>query len=697
MSQQAWLNHRVKQMAIVRGLLPPSEIPDSDSECNIDSNEKSEDGETKVSPVLSSRKCPRRRRRFGFKLLSRPCWPAACYTKKGLTYTAFALPIVAFLLIGALLQLDFSTLMPPLLLHALPWWTVYAVKVVVILVVLNRFKSNIIRLQTNEYTFLMVFSLGLVTTASLTLTGLFLLIPDVGAPHILVHFSFFAAVSCLWFSLYRTATMDPGFVDSSAATIVPVSNSCVSEAAVASAVVDVVDAEVRQILVHSDTTSGGGPPPSRRSVLLKRFCTTCLVRKPLRSKHCRACNRCVSRFDHHCPWVGNCVGQNNHHWFLYYLLFTSLSLILFMLESILYWRITPLCYNLIGLNTPFTWKWYLETALAVAWCHPWLVYCFVNAAFYTLWTVLLFGAHFHQMVWGGVTTNERINVDRYVEFSGGLVWAKDGYTRGLCCGPSGCLCGLPQCPYNRGVIGNLSDLCRISLGAHRPVESSIQEDSSGSLVSSMDKLARDSHADLRARRQKALNLAANNTSGTPRLGMVRHLYLVIDLSSAMLERDLHPTRIICTIRCLKKFVGNFFDQNPLSQLGIITTSGSKAKVVSALSGGLVRHMKALTELEKNPHCEGEPSIQNALLIAESRLKHIPSYSSREILLVMSSMTTCDPGDIHQTIQSLINNKIRCSVISLAVEVFVHKALATATGGKVYLSFFYHIYIYIVIG
>ncbi|KAM7541921.1 hypothetical protein Aperf_G00000017788 [Anoplocephala perfoliata] len=197
---------------------------------------------------------------------------------------------------------------------------------------------------------------------------------------------------------------------------------------------------------------------------------------------------------------------------------------------------------------------------------------------------------------------------------------------------------------------------------------SIKEDSSGSLVSSMDKLARESHADLRAKRQNAFNLA------------VRHLYLVIDLSSAMLERDLHPSRIICTIKCLKNFVENFFDQNPLSQLGIITTSSSKAKVLSALSGGLVRHQKALVELENNPQCVGEPSIQNALLIAESRLKHMPSYSSREILLVMGSMTTCDPGDIHQTIQSLINNKIRCSVISLAVEVFVYKALAVATGG-----------------
>lgn len=65
---------------------------------------------------------------------------------------------------------------------------------------------------------------------------------------------------------------------------------------------------------------------------------------------------------------------------------------------------------------------------------------------------------------------------------------------------------------------------------------------------------------------------------------------------------------------------------------------------------------------------------------------MPSHSSREIVLVVGSLTTCDPGDIHQTIQCLISQQIRCSVISLAVEVFVHRAIAEATKGTKPLPF-----------
>lgn len=52
------------------------------------------------------------------------------------------------------------------------------------------------------------------------------------------------------------------------------------------------------------------------------LCPECEVIRTERSRHCNICNRCVERFDHHCPWINNCVGIKNHGIFYAYILMT---------------------------------------------------------------------------------------------------------------------------------------------------------------------------------------------------------------------------------------------------------------------------------------------------------------------------------------------------------------------------------------
>ncbi|KIX08937.1 uncharacterized protein Z518_00015 [Rhinocladiella mackenziei CBS 650.93] len=160
-------------------------------------------------------------------------------------------------------------------------------------------------------------------------------------------------------------------------------------------------------------------------------------------------------------------------------------------------------------------------------------------------------------------------------------------------------------------------------------------------------------------------------------GIIRHLILILDMSLSMMEKDLRPTRYLLTLRYTESFIREFFEQNPISQLGIVGMRDGIAIRVSDMSGNPNVHLSAIQRIRKEEP-KGNPSIENALEMARAALFHAPSHGTREILLIFGALHTSDPGDIHRTIDSLVADKIRATVIGLAAQVAVCAELVSKT-------------------
>ena len=78
----------------------------------------------------------------------------------------------------------------------------------------------------------------------------------------------------------------------------------------------------------------------------------------------------------------------------------------------------------------------------------------------------------------------------------------------------------------------------------------------------------------RLRRKRKLDAA--NVPQNIRRGIIRYMQIIIDLSESVVSNDLRPTRLQVLKTELHRFVTNYFDQNPLSELGLITTKKSNS-------------------------------------------------------------------------------------------------------------------------
>jgi len=175
--------------------------------------------------------------------------------------------------------------------------------------------------------------------------------------------------------------------------------------------------------------------------------------------------------------------------------------------------------------------------------------------------------------------------------------------------------------------------------------------------------------------------------------MIRYVYLVLDLSEAMYEKDAsfgfgpNKNRLDIMLQLAANFTEEYFDQNPLSHLGIIICKNGEAQVLSLLSGSKRTAVVALGAIREGVTTglvgkqAGEFSLQNGLEAAGRSLGHMPRHGSREVLVIVGALSTCDPGDVLvETLPRLLGANIRVNCLAMCAEMHVCRKIAETSGG-----------------
>lgn len=134
------------------------------------------------------------------------------------------------------------------------------------------------------------------------------------------------------------------------------------------------------------------------------YCSTCCIRRPMRSKHCVRCNRCVAKFDHHCVWTNSCIGWHNRT------LFIGVVACIAVMNA-LYTR--ALWHYMMEMVKLPTGQWSVLGFLSLASEQtPVQLLSFCWHMVHNVWIPMLLWVQL-LMILVGVTTNEFLNRDRY--------------------------------------------------------------------------------------------------------------------------------------------------------------------------------------------------------------------------------------------------------------------------------------------
>ncbi|XP_030232754.1 putative palmitoyltransferase ZDHHC13 [Gadus morhua] len=163
------------------------------------------------------------------------------------------------------------------------------------------------------------------------------------------------------------------------------------------------------------------------------FCTSCMIKKPMRANHCFSCDACVAKQDHHSIWTNNCIGARNHRFFVLFVAAMVAMGAWVFYGCLTYWS------KHCSLNYQEQGVWGVLTALVS--CSPWVLIVFCMAFYHTAWTSVILLLQLHQIAFLGLTTAERIN----------LMHHQKKHPKS----------SMRQNPYNMGIVRNLASFFQL--------------------------------------------------------------------------------------------------------------------------------------------------------------------------------------------------------------------------------------------
>mmetsp|Transcript_56026 Transcript_56026/g.135578 ORF Transcript_56026/g.135578 Transcript_56026/m.135578 type:complete len:481 (-) Transcript_56026:5111-6553(-) len=218
-------------------------------------------------------------------------------------------------------------------------------------------------------------------------------------------------------------------------------------------------------------------------------------------------------------------------------------------------------------------------------------------------------------------------------------------------------------------------------------ENAVQEDAEGRIIVAGGETTADM---IRRRRHRLeMNDYAQRNRRVVR-EMIRYLYVVVDASHMARTKDAGlpgGTKLQVCLDLLQSFTREYYDQNPLSHLGFVVVKNGEAELLTKLSSSSKTHKIALQNFNSLALAEGiggggEFSLQNGLDVAGRSLGHQPRHGSREIVILCSALSTCDPGHIlTETLPRLKAANIRVSTFALSAEMHICRKIGDETGGS----------------